>query len=79
MTRHDGLPTPHDVITALLADVARALNRCVSAGLDIRAEYGVLLSDAAFVVQIDGRWAVRSRVIHQHSLVNMSSWKDADE
>jgi hypothetical protein len=33
---------PLDVCTALLADVGRALNRCVNNGLDVRAENGIL-------------------------------------
>jgi hypothetical protein len=69
----------HDVSTALMADVAGALNRCANVGLDIRAEYGALLTDAALVIQIDGRWTVRTRVFHDNSLVRTSRLEDTDE
>jgi len=43
----------------LLGDLARALNACDRAGLDVKLKHGIVFTDAGFVLAIKDRWAAR--------------------
>lgn len=52
---------PADPATALLDDLAVALNRCKDGGVPVSAWNGILATPMAYVICIDERWMVRFR------------------
>ena len=45
--------------TCLLGDLARALNACDRAGLNVKLKHGIVFTDAGYVLVIKDKWAAR--------------------
>ena len=44
---------------SLLRDLARALNACDRAGLNVKLKHGIVFTDAGYVLAIKDKWAAR--------------------
>jgi hypothetical protein len=44
---------------SLLRDLARTLNACDRAGLNVKLKHGIVFTDAGYVLVIKDKWAAR--------------------
>jgi hypothetical protein len=49
----------------LLANLARSLNACDRAGLDVKLKHGIVITDAGYVLPVKDKWAARLLKKHQ--------------